>query len=403
MIELYVTAGLLLIQQGVTQTDQRVWSSVSAGDAHACALTVQGQAYCWNRPPTRKGARATQPVSTAVPGKLRFTSISAGNYTACWTSSSLASTYREFCFGRQTHHTCAITRRGEVYCWGGNSDGQLGDGTTSDRLAPARVAGDLTFASISAGDAHTCGVTTGHVAYCWGRNASGELGTGSVDEEPHPRPEVVAGDVRTIAAGGHFSCAVDLKSVAYCWGDNYQSRLGSSAADPVNPSPTPLPVDGGHEFSDISAGETHACGITRKGAAYCWGGNLNGEIGPDVALLSSSRSPVAVAGPPFAVVSAGLRFHTCALSVDRKAYCWGRNTEGQLGVGDQPLESCHSDPCSPHPVPVSGDLRFKSLVAGRAFTCGVTVEARLYCWGGGWSGGPESRAGRVGAPVLVRF
>ena len=393
-------APALMVAQG--RPPEAKWATVTAGDVHACALMSTGRAYCWTTGPADARRPAVRAPS-AVPGKLSFTAISAGNLTACRSTRALSSASREFCFGRENYHTCAVTRRGEAYCWGGNSDGQLGDGTTTDRRVPTLVAGGLTFVTISAGDAHTCGVTTERVAYCWGRNASGELGTGSADSDPHPRPEVVARDVHIVSAGGHFSCAVDMKGFAYCWGDNYQSRLGSSAADPVNPNPTPLPVDGGHEFTSISAGETHACGLIRDGAAYCWGGNLNGEIGTEVALLSSSHTPAAVGGPKFTTVTAGLRFHSCALAPNGKAYCWGRNNEGQLGVGDQSLDSCHSDLCSAHPLPVSGDLSFKSLAAGRAFTCGVTLEGELYCWGAGWSGTPDATGRRrAGSPLLVR-
>jgi len=398
-------AGEAVLHPAIAQDPQSPlqWASVSAGDVHACALTVIGRAFCWS--PAHGGGShpSTEGAPRPVPGNLTFITISAGNLTACRSTRALASAAREFCFGQENHHTCAVTRRGEAYCWGGNSDGQLGDGTTTNRSAPVRVAGGSKFASISAGDAHTCGVATDGVAYCWGRNASGELGIGLVDADPHPQPEIVARAVRTIAAGGHFSCAVDTKGIAYCWGDNYQSRLGSSAADPVNPNPTPLPVDGGHEFRSISAGETHACGLIRDGTAYCWGGNLNGEIGPEAALLSSTHDPVAVGGPKLTAVTVGLRFHSCGVGQDGKAYCWGRNTEGQLGVGDHSLESCHSDPCSTRPLPVSGNLGFKSLSAGRGFTCGVTVSGELYCWGTGWSGSPGSGgSGGAGKPVRVR-
>src|SRR5438552_18535504 len=67
-------------------------------------------------------------------------------------------------------HTCGITTDGTSYCWGDNSDGQLGDGTTSDRSTPAAVPGGLSFITVGAGYRHTCGVTNAGAPYCWGRN-----------------------------------------------------------------------------------------------------------------------------------------------------------------------------------------------------------------------------------------
>ena len=83
-------------------------------------------------------------------------------------------------------HTCGVTSGGAAYCWGLNSSGQLGDGTTTDRLSPVAVAGGLSFAAVSAGDLHTCALTAGGAAYCWGYNGDGELGDGTTTNRLSP-------------------------------------------------------------------------------------------------------------------------------------------------------------------------------------------------------------------------
>ena len=89
---------------------------------------------------------------------------------------------------RGYNHTCGVTTSGDAYCWGKNSFGQLGDGTTTDRLTPTPVIGGLTFPAISAGGNHTCGVTPSGDAYCWGDNTSGQLGDGTTTDSSVPVP-----------------------------------------------------------------------------------------------------------------------------------------------------------------------------------------------------------------------
>jgi hypothetical protein len=125
------------------------------------------------------------------------------------------------------YHTCGVTRTGAAYCWGQNVSGQLGDGTTTDRLVPAPVAGNLTFTAMSAGGAHTCGATTSHAAYCWGRNDFGQLGDGTTTQRLVPTP--IAGDLTFagLSASGRFSsCGVTMSSAAYCWGRNDFGQVG---------------------------------------------------------------------------------------------------------------------------------------------------------------------------------
>jgi alpha-tubulin suppressor-like RCC1 family protein len=185
------------------------------------------------------------------------------------------------------YYTCGVTATGAAYCWGNNSIGGLGDGTTTERLTPVRVAGGVSFAAVSEGIGHTCAVTAAGAAYCWGSNDRGELGDGT----------------RT----GPQQC-----SIFAC-------------------STTPVAVAGGVSFAAVSAGEFHTCGVTAGGAAYCWGDNTFGQLGDGTTTFPSS--PVLVAGGViFAAVSAG-SFHTCGVTAAGAAYCWGYNGYGQLGNG----------------------------------------------------------------------
>jgi len=138
-------------------------------------------------------------------------------------------------------------------------------------------------------------------------------------------------------------------------------------------------VAGGLSFARLTAGGAHTCGVTAAGAAYCWGANIAGQLGTGTAdSLEVTPQPVS-GGLHFRLIAAG-GAHTCGLTADSLAYCWGNDTDGELGDG-----AASSQP-TPTPMPVSGGLRFADLHAGSAHTCGITGAQTVYCWGLGLKG-----------------
>jgi alpha-tubulin suppressor-like RCC1 family protein len=267
-------------------------------------------------------------------------------------------------------HACGVTAGNLVYCWGQNSRGQLGDGTTTQRLTPVAVAGGLRFRQVSAGDENTCGVTTGNIAYCWGWNINGRLGDGTTTDRL--TPVAVAGGLRfrQVSADG-VACGLTTRDVAYCWGRNASGRLGDGT---TTDSPTPVAVAGGLRFRQLSAsaGSVHTCGVTRSNLAYCWGSNFQGQLGDGT--ISPRMTPVPVAGGlRFREVSVS-GFHTCGVTPGNVAYCWGQNSEGELGDGT--TQDVH-----PTPIAVAGGLRFREVTTGTYHTCGVATGNVAYCWG----------------------
>jgi alpha-tubulin suppressor-like RCC1 family protein len=297
-------------------------------------------------------------------------------------------------------HTCGVTPDNRAYCWGSNGFGNLGDGTTTDRLTPVAVVGGLRFRQVSAGNFHTCGVTTDNRAYCWGFNQTGELGNGTstgpetcnnqrIDFSCSTRPVAVAGGLRflVVSAGGNHTCGVTPGNLAYCWGFNAAGQLGNgtntgpeTCAAGRACSTRPVAAAGGLRFRQVAAGLDHTCGATPAKDAYCWGSNFFGQLGDGTTTFRST--PVAVAGGlRLSRVAAGER-HGCGLTQDHRAYCWGANFSGQLGNGTSSgPEICNRTPCSTRPVPVVGGLRFHQVSAGGFHTCGVILGNLAYCWG----------------------
>ena len=251
--------------------------------------------------------------------------------------------------------SCAVAD-GQVYCWGRNWGGQLGDGSKTGRRVPVAVdaSGVLagkTVTAIAAGDSHSCVVADGQV-YCWGGNWGGQLGDGSTTERLVPvavdTSGVLAGKTVTgISAGGSHTCAV-ADGRAYCWGKKLYGQWGSDLTGPLgNDSTTsssvPVAVDtsgvlAGKTVTSIATGHFHTCAVA-DGRAYCWGDRDYGQLGTNrptgsIGDRDISRVPVAVgsgvlAGKTVTAVTAAGGF-SCAVA-DGQAYCWGRNDSGQLG------------------------------------------------------------------------
>jgi alpha-tubulin suppressor-like RCC1 family protein len=278
-------------------------------------------------------------------------------------------------------YTCAVATGGGGYCWGSNRFGQLGDGSMADRLAPSRVLG-VTLSHISAGAGATCGVAVSGQAYCWGfYTVVGSEACRAAGLCTTPVPVDSPGYFETVDMNIDHACGVTSEGAGYCWGWGAQGQLGSG--EPTF-SYAPVAVVGGLQFVQISAGQDHTCAVTGDDRAYCWGRNISGQLGvhPDSvdcgASVPCSAEPVAVSGGiSFRSVGAGMS-HSCGLTTDGAAYCWGGNSDGQLGDGTTTASSL--------PVPVSGGLKFLSLTLFLRHTCGLTLDGIAWCWGYNRSG-----------------
>jgi alpha-tubulin suppressor-like RCC1 family protein len=270
-------------------------------------------------------------------------------------------------------HTCALAPSGQSYCWGYNSNGQLGDSTATSRSIPVAVQqGGVTFTSITAGGWHTCGLTSAGAAYCWGSNWASQLGDSTATSRSIPVAVQQGGMTFTsITAGDRDTCGLTPSGQSYCWGYNNEGELGDSTATSRS---IPVAVQqGGVTFTSIIAGNVHTCGLTGAGQAWCWGYNAYGQLGDTT--TTDRHTPVAVqqGGVTFASITTGA-WHTCGLTSAGAAYCWGYNGNGQLGD--------NTTTQSLTPVAVQqGGVTFTSITGGFDHTCGLTSAGAAYCWG----------------------
>lgn len=334
--------------------------SIAAGNFHTCAIDGEDQVICWgNNAYGQLGNNTTtqsnRPVN--VSGISSISAIAAGAY-----------------------HTCALTAGGGVVCWGLNNYGQLGDGTTTQRNTPVNVQGLSTgVAAITAGDYHTCALTTGGGIKCWGYNENGQLGDGTTTQRNAPVDVTgLTSGVASITAGYYHTCARTTTGGAKCWGANWHGELGNGTTNDQD-TPTPVDVTGlSSGVSAIAAGFYHTCALTTGGGVKCWGYNYYGQLGDgttdqhttptDVSDLTSGVNRIAVGG-----------FHTCAVTTGGGAKCWGNNEYGQIGNGEYVQKET--------PVDVIGlSSGVNRLIAGYSHSCALLTSGNVKCWGANGSG-----------------
>lgn len=379
-------------------------AGLAAGAAHTCALLDSGAVRCWGLNEDgqvgndARSAEVDSPVEVVgLGGPVRAIAAGAG-------------------------HSCAILLDGRVMCWGDNSEGQLGDGSTTDRLRPVLVQGlpgpvrvlalggrascALTEAGalfcwgpqyplaafeggslraraypgfesggidVDAGVFHFCVLDADGSVECFGDGSDGQFGTGPIDSGLEPGNVIgLAPNVVQISAGGHHSCARNRAGGVQCWGLNTKGQLGT---DSITRRLVPTQVVGLTSGVDkVVAGQFHSCALSLAGGVECWGGNDQNSLGDGTGQVR--LTPVEVVG-----LQAGVRvlatgsFHTCAINASRRVQCWGANFDGRLGNGNL-LNSA-----MPVDVQGLGNVDALALALGDSHACAVLAGGAVKCWG----------------------
>ncbi len=233
------------------------------------------------------------------------------------------------------YHTCALTTRGGVKCWGTNYSGELGTGSNSDSSVPVNVSGlNSGVVAIDAGLRHTCALLQSGEVRCWGGNSAGQIGDGTEDND-RPIPVKVTGLQATpsaLALGGFHTCALVSSDNLQCWGANWEGQLGNGTTDksviPVRVTGLPTNIVG------VTAGTRSTCAFMKSGAVKCWGMNSDGQAGDGTTEDRLTPTDVVGLASGVGAVDAG-GAHVCAvLDVNGSALkCWGSDSDGQLGIG----------------------------------------------------------------------
>lgn len=351
---------------------------VAVGANHALAIDVNGQLFAWGdntngQLGTGTGLDANVPVAVSTAGfpvATRFISVAAYSDTSI-----------------------ALASNGQLYSWGNNSTGQLGDGTVVNRATPVEVSiSGVVFKQIAVARSHALALAADGSIYSWGKNNSGQLGDGSNVDTVVPIQVDTSGIVGSkvfvsIAAGSGWSNGYSLGVTddggLYGWGENSYYQLGDGTSiDQTTPvAISTSNVSAGVEFEAVSAGAGHSLALTSDGRIYGWGVNWEGAIGDGSNTDRAIPVLVAASGPmsdeSVVAISAGAN-HSMALTSNGQLFAWGSGSSGGLGNGSR------ADVNSPSAVATSSfpvDINFRSIAAGANTSMAISTGGQLFSWG----------------------
>lgn len=291
-----------------------------------------------------------------------------------------------------SQHTCAIHSGGQVSCWGRGAEGQLGHGVgVSMERSPVAVSGVSDVVALAAGGSHTCALTSSGELWCWGSNGEGQFGDGTLTSRNRPtRIQSLEESVTHVTAGSGSTCAITASRKAYCWGRNHYYQLGNGTNQQRNLPTRVLGLE--DNVLSIALGNLHGCAATTAGVR-CWGFNAYGEVGDNSTQTRTSAVPVVGTDDQDTTVVLGST-HSCVKSTTGGLKCWGRGDAGALGTGQQ--SNRRTAISITHP-PVT------QLSAGGSNTCAVTAGGIAKCWGNNSAGqvGNGSTASVVSSPTDV--
>lgn len=309
----------------------RTATNVIGGGYHSCVVDSNGDPYCWGKNEYSQLGDGTTtnsnvPVAVNRSGALNGKDLVLGS-GAGW-------------------HTCARSTDYQAYCWGYGGAGALGSGSYTSSNVPVAVSMSSLngegIRDIQAGPNNTCAVSTSGAPYCWGSNSYGQIGDGTTASSAVPVPVsnsgVLAGKTVRKVTTYEQTCAIDSDARASCWGLNNNGQVGNNSTTNVS-SPVAVNTSGvlnGKKMASIATALGTTCAIDTDGKAYCWGLNNYGQLGNG--STTNSLVPVAVTssgalnGKKLWSIKSGADFF-CADAVDGTAFCWGRNAYGMLGNG----------------------------------------------------------------------
>jgi alpha-tubulin suppressor-like RCC1 family protein len=287
---------------------------------------------------------------------LKFIAVSAGDY-----------------------HTVAIDSDGNLYSWGKNDVGQLGDGTTASRSVPGLVSsanlGGRTFSSIASGPSFNVAIASDGTLYSWGENNRGQLGTGDTLSRLEPVAVSTGITFSQISLGQGFSVGLTSEGVAYSWGYNIWGQLGDGTfVQKVTPTPVDTSNQPGLTFSSIAAGGGFTVAIGHDGNVYAWGLNSSGAVGDGTNINRAVPTATQTQSPQltFSHVSAGSG-QAFAIASTGQLFGWGANDQGQLGDGSKLNRNT--------PVAIDAGRNYVSVAAGHRFTNAISADGYIFGWG----------------------
>ena len=353
---------------------------LATGEWNTCAIGSDGLVYCWGR--NGNGQIGNGQTSTNTCGNQGHKCKDVPTATSLIGNSG--DDIVSIAFGRQ--HACALLDTGYVECWGRNNGGQLGQsGGAQSKPQPVNLGAGRTATSIYAGGHYSCAILDDESVKCWGQNTDGQLGIGSTSNTNTPTTINSLGSGRkaiTLATAFNSICALLDDGTVKCWGDDSKGQLGNggSNSDLNSPPSSAINLGSGRTAKAITGGEYHFCAILDDDSIKCWGDGSNGKLG--TGSISDKNTPTSTSGS-FAsgryavVIEAGYQ-HTCVILDNGDLTCWGGDAWGQLGNG---ATTGTKSSLQSSVVGLGTGRTAISLSAGGTHTCAQLDNGQLMCWG----------------------
>lgn len=304
----------------------------SAGGEFGCAIRTTKRVACW-------GANAS--------GQLGINTLVTSETAATVLIDATTPLTNVVGLATGSQHACAVRADSSVYCWGENGAGQVGNNTETDQkvAVPVQKSGGIALTGVTqvvAGADHTCALVRDGSVWCWGDNGSGELGVGATPlKSAVALPTKVSATkmltgIRTVATGADVSCAMTTKAALLCWGRNTEGQMGNGTyTNVLFPTAPKIGKKALTNVTQIAMGlGSHLCAIDTSKNIYCWGANANGQLGLNSTEAKNAptmmNATVKSTLGTVVKITTGLT-HTCALNAQLAVYCWGDNSNGQLG------------------------------------------------------------------------
>ncbi|MCL2680110.1 MAG: hypothetical protein FWF11_01335 [Coriobacteriia bacterium] len=292
------------------------WRSVSAGLNHSLGLRADGSLWSWGSNGNGKTGLNTiagdQTTPIQVGTATNWTQVSAGNL-----------------------HSLGIRSDGTLWAWGTNLDGRTGLGTTTgNQLTPAQVGTATNWASVSAGNTHSLAIASDGTLWAWGSNSLGRTGLGTLAGTQNTPLQVgSATDWMQVSAATDHSLAIRSDGTLWAWGDNWLGRTGLGTFSGTQN--TPLQVGSATNWTQVSVGDAHSLAVRADGTLWAWGDNTQGRTGlGTLAGIQDSPLQVGSATDWLSAYASHNGNHSFGMRLDGTLWAWGRNAEGQLGLGN---------------------------------------------------------------------
>jgi alpha-tubulin suppressor-like RCC1 family protein len=323
---------------------------------HSCAIRIDDTLWCWGyNSDGAVGSNDTvnyeQRTPVQVSGGGRWKKVYGNFYTMC-----------------------GLKMDSTLWCWGTNTGGQVGDGTTVNKYVPTQVSGGGSWKFVAVGYNNVCGIKSDDTLWCWGHNYYNAVGNGSSAATVTVPTQVSGGGTwKSVVIAPTYTCAIKSDDTLWCWGYNHVGQLGVGSTLDKN---IPTQVSGGGTWLKVSGDYFSTCGIKLDGTLWCWGGNWYGQLG--IGSTAEKTVPTQVSGGGVWKKLSMSAYNICATKSNDTMWCWGDNEYGVLGNGTTTNKYV--------PTAVSGGMTWKSFVNTQDITCGIKLDDTLWCWGANFDG-----------------